>query len=178
MFTSTKYILIGLSVCLLAFACATPQAQATLVSGAPSAARATVIYDPATGDVKIDPNGNTMTGFDLYDSAGNFFTGNASFPPGGAFTTDDATEKFWSCFTPANYLVATWDLGNIAPTGLTEAQFMSPLNNAAGDSIWFKSGGGSFDYNMRYVPEPSSIALLAVGGLGLAALAFRRLRKA
>jgi hypothetical protein len=150
-----------------------------VISGPPAAGRATLIYDPATGDVKIDPNGNVMTGFDLYDSAGNFFVGAAAMPPGAAFITNDATEKFWSCFNPPNYLVATWDLGNIAPAGLTEAQFKAALNNAAGDTVWFKAGGGAFDYNLSYVPEPSSFVLLAVGALGLAGvLARRRWRKA
>jgi autotransporter-associated beta strand protein len=139
----------------------------SVISGLPSAARATLIYDPATGDLKIDPNGNTMTGFDLWDSAANFFVANAAFPPGGAFTTDDATEKFWSCFNPPNYLNAVWDLGDVAPAGLTEAQFTAALNNAAGDSVWYKSGGGTFDYNVNVVPEPSALALLAVGALSL-----------
>ena len=142
-------------------------APMSVISGSPSAARATLIYDATTGDVKIDPNGNTMTGFDLWDSAGNFFVGSAAFPPGGAFMTDDLTEKFWSCFNPPNYLVAVWDLGNVAPAGLTEAQFMAALNHAAGDSVWYKAGGGSFNYNMQYVPEPSALILLATAMCGL-----------
>jgi fibronectin-binding autotransporter adhesin len=138
-----------------------------VILGPPSATRATLIYDAMSGDVKIDPNGNTMTGLRLKDSAANFFVGTASFPPGGAFTTDSAAEKFWSSFNPPNYLVATWDLGNICPAGLTEAQFAAALNNASGDSVWTKAGGGSFDYNVSYLPEPASLALLALGGLAL-----------
>jgi hypothetical protein len=149
---------------------------ASIISGPPSAARATVIYDPASGDVKIDPNGNTMTSFRLKDSVANFFVANAAFPPGGAFTTDTAAQKFWSTFTPASYLVATWDLGNVAPTGLTEAQFTAALNNAAADSVWTLAGGGSFDYNITYVPEPGVVALTTMLGLGF--LARRRRRAA
>ena len=72
--------------------------------------------------MKLDPNGNTMTGFRLLDSGGNFFVNPPPltvFPPGGAFTTDTATEKFWSCFNPPNYLTSVVDLGDIAPAGLT-----------------------------------------------------------
>jgi hypothetical protein len=149
-----------------------------VISGPPSAGRATLIYDATTGDVKIDPNGNTMTGFDLWDSAGNFFIAAANMPPGGAFVTNDATEKFWSSFNPPNYLVAVWDLGNIAPAGLTEAQFKAALNNAPGDTVWYKAGGGAFDYNISYVPEPSSLAMAAAGALALLAVGWRRRRTA
>jgi autotransporter-associated beta strand protein len=149
-----------------------------VISGPPSAGRATLIYDATTGDVKIDPNGNTMTGFDLWDSAGNFFIAGANMPPGGAFVTNDATEKFWSSFNPPNYLVALWDLGNIAPAGLTEAQFKAALNNAPGDTVWYKAGGGAFDYNVSYVPEPSSLAMAAAGALAFLAVGWRWRRTA
>jgi hypothetical protein len=148
-----------------------------VIGGLPSAGRATLIYDAASGDVKLDPNGNTMTGFRLLDGAGSFFVGSAIFPPGGAFTTDTAAEKFWGCFNPPNYLTSEWDLGDIAPAGLTEVQFEAGLNNLSGDSVWTKAGGGSFDYNFSSVPEPSSMVLLAVG-LGLLGLLVRRRRRA
>jgi hypothetical protein len=118
-----------------------------------------------------------MTSFRLKDSAANFFVANAAFPPGGAFITDTAAQKFWSTFTPASYLVSLWDLGNIAPAGLTEAAFTGAMNNAAADSVWTKAGGGTFDYNITYVPEPSTFALLGVCAIGLAAAAWRRRRR-
>jgi hypothetical protein len=49
-----------------------------------------------TGDVKIDPNGNTMTGLRLKDSAGFFFVAPAVLPPGGAFVTNSPAGKFWA----------------------------------------------------------------------------------
>lgn len=63
--------------------------------------------------------------------------------------------------------MSLWDLGVIAPPGLREAQFMSALNNLAGDSVWTRAGGGSADFNLDYVPEPATLALLAVGRLAM-----------
>ena len=156
-----RVCLLGLSLAL-AGSCV---AQASIISGPPSAARATVIYDASNGDVRLDPNGNTMTGFDLWDSAGNFFVGLAIFPPGFALTANDATEKF--CLVPLTRQTTSpaWDLGNIAPARLTEAQLVESLNHQAGDSVWYKAGGGSFNYNSQYVPEPDSTLLLMAAAL-------------
>ena len=108
-----------------------------------------------------------MTGFRLLDSAGNFFVASAAFPAGGAFTTDTAAEKFWSTFSSSSYLTSVFDLGDIAPAGLTDAAFLAAMNNLSGDSVWTKAGGGSFDYNFVSVPEPSSLILGLLGVLGL-----------
>jgi hypothetical protein len=145
-----------------------------VVGGPPSSLLATIIYNSANGDVKIDPNGNTMTGFRLRDSAGSFFVASAVFPPGGAFTTDTAAEKFWSTFSSGSYLTSVFDLGDIAPSGLTDAQFLADMNNLSGDSVWTKAGGGSFNYNFTSVPEPATLALLLLGGVGLARGRLRR----
>jgi hypothetical protein len=146
----------------------------SVITGAHSAARATIIYDPSSGNVKLDPNGNTMTSFRLWDSSAAFFVASPVFPAGGAFTTDTAAQKFWSTFAAASYLVAVHDLGNIAPTGLSEAAFVAALNNAAGDTVWTAAAGGTFDYNITYVPEPSASLVLLLGGAMLA----RRRRRA
>jgi fibronectin-binding autotransporter adhesin len=145
-----------------------------VVGGSPSSSRATIIYNPVTGDVEIDPNGNTMTGFRLLDSAGSFFGASAAFPPGGAFTTDTGMEKFWSTFSSSSYLTSVFDLGLIAPTGLTDAQFEAALNNLSGDSVWTAAGGGSFDYNFSSTPEPATMTLLILGGFGVYASRKRR----
>ncbi len=150
-----------------------------VVSGPPSSLLATVIYNPASGDVKIDPNGNTMSGFRLRDSAGNFFVAGAAFPAGGAFTTDTAAEKFWSTFSSSSYLTSVFDLGDIAPSGLTDAQFMADMNNLSGDSVWTKAGGGSFNYNFTSVsvPEPATLALFGTGCLMAFGVVRRRMMR-
>jgi hypothetical protein len=140
-----------------------------VIGGTPSSLRATIIYNPTSGDVEINPNGNTMTGFRLLDSAGNFFVASAVFPPGGAFTTDTAAQKFWSTFSPSSYLISTFDLGDIAPIGLTDTQFLADMNNLSGDSVWTAAGGGSFDYNFTSVPEPATMTMLLLGGLAVLA---------
>ena len=38
--------------------------------------------------------------------------------------------------TPSSYLTSVFDLGDIAPTGLTNAQFLAAMNNLSGDSVW------------------------------------------
>lgn len=144
-------------------------APALVVGGTPSPTRATVIYNPTTGDVTIDPNGNTMSGFRLFDSAGSFFVASATFPPGGAFTTDTAAQKFWSTFSSSSYLTSPFDLGDIAPSGLTDTQFMADMNNVSTDSVWTAAGGGSFNYNYSSVPEPATMSLLIMGGMAVLA---------
>jgi hypothetical protein len=158
------------------------EVQGAVIIGTPITSRATLIYNAGTGDLKIDPNGNTIRSFDLYShvvptpsSPGDTFFNDTvtAFPGVAMITTDNYYEKFWLANSSTYYITKVVDLGNICPTGLTETQFATVLSysDVTFDTHWGKPGGGTYDFNLTYVPaatpEPSSLGLMALGGLAL-----------
>src|SRR4029453_6005858 len=92
-------------------------------------------HDPSNGNVKINPNGFNVSGFNLQDAladATSVFAGSSapSFPPGAFSTTDTDVKVAWATvnqnFNPIQ------DLGNIALPGLNAATLLAELSGLAG----------------------------------------------
>lgn len=133
--------------------------------------QANLLYDPTTGNLKIDPSegpGGELTGYVL-QSDGEFIFANHIMSLGGTAesTTDELSEA-----NPFGSVTATTDLGNVLVAGLTLAELESLLTTANYTGML---GSGVNEFDLIVVPEPQSLALLGVGLLLLmAALLYQR----
>jgi len=157
----------------------TPDGSANLVGAFPTNAK--LLYNNTTGDIKIDPFGFNVSGFNLQDNladATNVFAGSAAptFPTGGLSTTDSDTKVAWA--TTSSFITTTVDLGNIAVTGLTAADLILQLNNVAAplttNDTFYTAQGIIGRQSLDIVPEPATLGLAAIAGLGLFARRSRR----
>jgi hypothetical protein len=129
----------------------------------------TLIYDPGTGSLVIDnPAGevgaaDAITTFELVASE-DFFTGPRPAELSGLFDVWNPRKAFR--LFPAGFFDAAWPEGSLA-TGVTNPCEILTLNGS------FLSGG-ALVADMWCLPEPSSLVLLIIGGLGVATR--RRLR--
>ena len=131
---------------------------------------ADLLYDTATGNVRLDPTDVPFGGFHnfvLTNAAGgsDFDTLAVTFPPHG-LQTKLATEISWSSLTPATGVL---DLGDIIPPGLslsdldaflTKATYVAQLGSGIEtfDAILFLNG---------QVPEPATSVLAAFALIAL-----------
>ncbi|MEO1496081.1 MAG: hypothetical protein AAFV43_02915 [Planctomycetota bacterium] len=96
-------------------------------STGPSGSGVEFQYNPSTGEVTLLPNGNDVGLIRLGSSSGAF-TGAAATLPGGSFATDTDSLVGVVIDTGAGGDVTTdVSLGNILPSGLTEAFLLSDL---------------------------------------------------
>ena len=136
---------------------------------------AELIYDPATGNVKLDAS-RTDTGsivsFVLGTEDATFIADEAMLPFADIGANTDAT-AFQIGQTDALNQGAgpIVDLGNIFPTGIADASELSDYLSLAEYASDLGSGG---TLQLSVVPEPSSITLLM---LGIASIARRRKRQ-
>jgi hypothetical protein len=120
--------------------------QAVLADGVPD-----VIYNPASGEFTLHPDG--VVGIDSFkiDSASGIFTGAAPVFPGASFfTTDTAIRIAENFFVPA--LAGPHNLGAVAPAGLSEAFLTGDLTMLMGIS-----GMPNVVPQLTVIPEPSAI---------------------
>ena len=151
-------------------------------------------YDPDTGNMSISPFDNdTNTPWvgdaelalvDLNSTSG-VFTGSAPNFPGGAFTTNTDFRVSWALLGSSitTNVVAPYNMGNIAQTGLTQAfidtDFTSGSNGSGvlGQFTWGTTGGVTGTgpvTSTAPVPEPSTIASFGLGAVAILGYAGRR----
>ena len=158
--------LTALSVCLVAsVANAVPftPTNSPNVDGA-----VVVVYDPGTGNLSVADNGVGITTLELKSAGKLFIPGNINAgiiaPPFDVITT----EKLFKLSTGGFNSI---DFGPVVPAGISAEALLADMD--ANGSILPRGGltdapgGGPYVY---VVPEPSTIALIFCGLLGLLGL--------
>jgi hypothetical protein len=149
-----------------------------------------LIYDPGTGSLTIDTKGGVMGGYVLeFNNGTNVFNGpfQPTDPPANLVNMPVNLNQI-PIYAPgiANRIGFSWylsevplpgvlvpgvsgvfDIGPVVTPGLTEQQYVDTFSNTT--SQWQYVGGLgsgiSNRFNLVYVPEPTSLALLGFGGL-------------
>jgi hypothetical protein len=140
-------------------------AQAPLGVGDPNVAD--LIYDAATGELTIDPDGTTnIISYVLQTTESPGFIEENHSAAGGLWnqfvdSTDSQIGATIGLFGEVP-ITSPVNIGAVMPSGLSEAQFQAFLSSHEWAIV---GGGGPFD--LVWVPEPSSVMLIVIGGLGL-----------
>lgn len=117
-----------------------------------------VVYDPATGDIRIDTDNQLLTSIQL-TSKDQIFLQGMGIELDGIFDVDQP-EKIFKLgvdgFSDPHF-------GPIAPVGLTASYLESDLT-LDGSML---GGGGLDNVSLLVVPEPNALVLFGIGLLGL-----------
>ena len=119
-----------------------------------------VVYDPGTGEVKVDaPAGTELTSVNI-DSAAGIFTGAPAESLGGSFDNDADDNIFKATFGGSFGSVS---FGNVAQTGLSKEFVLGDLS-----VVGSLNGGGDLgSVDLVYVPEPSAVVLTLLALVGM-----------
>jgi hypothetical protein len=122
-------------------------------------------YNPTTGEIFVDaPVGAELTSINI-DSAAGIFTADAAANLGGSFDNDADNNIFKATFGGS---FGSLSFGNVAQTGLSQDFVLGDLT-----VVGSLAGGGALgDVDLIYVPEPSSVTLMALAAI--TGLAWRR----
>ena len=126
-----------------------------------------IIYDAATGGLAVDaPAGTELTSINI-DSSARIFTGDPAQDLGGSFDNDADNNIFKATFG-SNF--GTLSFGNVAQAGLSQEFILSDLT-----VVGSLAGGGDLGaVDLIYIPEPSTMAILGLGALGVLVLRRRQ----
>ncbi|MFN3168273.1 MAG: PEP-CTERM sorting domain-containing protein [Phycisphaeraceae bacterium] len=168
-------------------------AVVALASANAAHARYDLIYNPNTGSLTIDTKGGPIAGYVLeFEPGQDVFVGpfivvpnanlidntvNANQVPLYQSGVNNRTGFAWYLSDVKLQLgvgipdpTGIIPIGNVAVPGLTEQQYIDTFSSTRGNYQYVAGeGNGVFDeFNLVYAPEPTSLALLGLGGLVLA----------
>ena len=132
-------------------------------AGEPGDRQTSVIYNAQSGEVAVDaPAGAELTSINI-DSAAGIFTGDAAQNLAGSFDNDADNNIFKATFGSS---FGSLSFGNVAQAGLSEQFVLSDFT-----VVGSLAGGGDLgNVDLIYVPEPSTLVLLAVALVWLAGI--------
>lgn len=166
-----KSMMIGALVLVLALVVAVPTYAGSFSALAPgdvTASDIAVVYNAGTGVVGVQAPADTpLTSFNIA-SASSIFTGAGPKENlDGSFDNWSADNVFKATFG-GNF--GSLSFGALAQPGLSADMLLADLT-----VVGSKDGGGDLgDVKLQYVPEPSTMILLALGLLGLIGVVRRR----
>ena len=135
--------------------------------GTPGDGQTSVVYDPGTGELSVDPAaGKELTSINI-TSAGSMFIGDKPAALDGAFDNFGADNIFKATFGGS---FGDISFGNVLATGIDRDDLAADLS-----VVGSLAGGGDLGaVDLVYVPEPTSAVLVLCGIMGLSLLWRRR----
>ncbi len=137
--------------------------------GTPGDAQTSLVYNPSTGQLSVDPpTGGALTSINIDSAGGRIQIANVDRTQfAGSFDNVSASNLFKATFGSSFGAVS---FGNALPSGLSRDAVIADLTSVGS----LQGGGGLGNVDLVYVPEPSTMAMLGFGLVGLLAAAWRR----
>lgn len=118
-------------------------------------------YNAIDGSLTINATGD-LSGYSI-DNSGNNFIAAGHTPPTPLIELDSTGNSLSAiAFTTSVASSGNYNIGSVLPSNLTETQFNSAISGVYGIAAF---GSINTEFEMEYVPEPSSMALLGIGAL-------------
>lgn len=134
-----------------------------------------LVYDAATGEVILDPDGSGIIGYVLKNNTNSFIAGNHTTILGGVSTslTSELSEAAFS--SPAGPM----SIGLVLPAGLDLSSLTALLST---NEVSTSLGAPVVPFDIvvlsgAVVPEPSTVMLAAIGLIAIGACTLRRRRR-